>query len=88
MAFLDPEDMLRKAWRSIQNAYENGRSRAAEEALAVLQNLDLFAFDRVAKEIVKEARNKDYLHAIRYQTRIANHFRDQYKKAYKIAKGK
>jgi hypothetical protein len=42
----------------------------------------------VAEETVKEAKNKDYRHAIRYQTKIANHFREQYKKACQIAKGK
>ncbi|MDR0740906.1 MAG: extracellular solute-binding protein [Puniceicoccales bacterium] len=88
MAFLDPEDKLRKAWRSIQRARNEGRHRAADEALAVMQDLNVFAYDRVAKEIMQEAKNKDYLHAIRYQTKIANHFREQYKKAYKIAKGK
>jgi hypothetical protein len=48
----------------------------------------MFFSTTVADEIMKEAKNKDYLHAIRYQTKIANHFRKQYKKACQIAKGK
>jgi ABC-type Fe3+ transport system substrate-binding protein len=88
MAFLDPEDMLRKAWKSIQRARQRGHHKAADEALAVMQDLDIFSFDRVANEIMKEAKNKDYLLAIRYQTKIAHHFREQYKKACKIAKSK
>jgi hypothetical protein len=35
-----------------------------------------------------EVKNKDYLHATQYQTQIANHFREQYKKAAHIAKQK
>jgi ABC-type Fe3+ transport system substrate-binding protein len=88
MAFLDPEAMLRKAWRSIQHAYKEGRYEAANEALKVMQDLNMFSYERLAKEIIQEAKNKDYLRAIQYQTKIANHFRDQYKKAYKIAGGK
>ncbi|MDR2372002.1 MAG: extracellular solute-binding protein [Puniceicoccales bacterium] len=88
MAFLDPEDRLRKAWCGIQRARKEGRLKAADEALAVMEDLNTFAYDRVTKEIMQEAKNKDYLHAIQYQTKIANHFREQYKKAYKIAKGK
>ncbi|MDR2812222.1 MAG: extracellular solute-binding protein [Puniceicoccales bacterium] len=86
MAFLDPEDMLRKAWRSIQNARREGRHWAADEALAVMQDLDMFSYDHVEKEIMREVKNKDYLHAIQYQTKGTNHFREQYEKAHKIAK--
>jgi ABC-type Fe3+ transport system substrate-binding protein len=86
MAFLDPEDTLRKAWRSIQRAYKEGRHGAADEALAVMQDLDMFSYDCVIKEIMREVKNKDYLHATQYQTKVANHFRKQYEKAHKIAK--
>ncbi|MDR0418184.1 MAG: extracellular solute-binding protein [Puniceicoccales bacterium] len=86
MAFLDPEDRLRKAWRSIQYAYKEGRHGAADEALAVMQDLNMFSYDRVSKDIMQEAKNKDYLRATQYQTKMANYFRERYKKAYKIAK--
>jgi ABC-type Fe3+ transport system substrate-binding protein len=85
MAFLDPENALRKAWRSIQCAHREGRHSAADEALAVMQDLNMFSYGRVTEEIMREAKNKDYLHATQYQTKMANHFRKQYKKAYKIA---
>jgi ABC-type Fe3+ transport system substrate-binding protein len=85
MAFLDPESALRKAWRGIQRARKEGRHKAADEALAVMQDLGMFSYERVAKEIMREAKNKDYLHATQYQTKMANHFREQYKKAYKIS---
>ncbi|MDR1590887.1 MAG: extracellular solute-binding protein [Puniceicoccales bacterium] len=88
MAFLDSEDMLRKAWKSIQRARQRGHHQAADEALAVMQDLGVFSYDLVAEEIMKEARNKDYLHAIQYQTKMASRFREQYKKACRIAKGK
>jgi uncharacterized protein YhbP (UPF0306 family) len=65
---------------------KEGRNEAADNALAIMQDLDMFSCDRVAKEIMPEVKNKDYLRAIQYQTKIANHFREQYKKARKIAK--
>ncbi|MDR1435099.1 MAG: extracellular solute-binding protein [Puniceicoccales bacterium] len=88
MAFLDPGDMLRKAWRHIQNAYAEGRQTAADEALSRMQDFSLFEYDRVSKEVMKQAKNKDYLQAIQYQTQVANHFYNQYKEACKIAKRK
>jgi spermidine/putrescine-binding protein len=87
MAFLDPEDALRKAWRHIQNAYREGRREAADQALAIMEDLSIFNYNSVTKEIIAEAKNKDYLRAIRYQTAIAKQFRGQYKKACKVAKG-
>jgi ABC-type Fe3+ transport system substrate-binding protein len=88
MAFLDPGDGLREAWCSIQRAYKEGCHRVADEALAVMQDLEMFSYDRVKKEIMQEAKNKDYLQAVQYQTKTANHFRKQYEKANEIAKGK
>lgn len=87
MAFLDPEDLLHKAWSRIQKAYQSGRHEDANRALAVMQNLELFVYDRVITEVMPETRNKDYLKAIQYQTDIANHFREQYRRAAEIAKG-
>ncbi|MDR0590529.1 MAG: extracellular solute-binding protein [Puniceicoccales bacterium] len=87
IAFLEPEDALRKAWRHIQRAHKEGRHGAANRALAVMEDLSMFEYDAVAREIMVEAKNKDYLRAIRYQTAVAKKFREQYEKAYKIAKG-
>jgi ABC-type Fe3+ transport system substrate-binding protein len=88
IAFLEPEDALRKAWRHIQKARKEGRHGAAAQALAVMEDLSMFDYRTVAKEIVVEAKNKDHLRAIRYQTTVAKKFREQYEKACKIAKGK
>ena len=87
MVFLDPEDELRNAWRKIQQAYQEGRSADADKALAVMQDLQYCAYDKVITEIMPETKNKDYLLAIQYQTKIANQFRNQYKDASKIADG-
>ncbi|MDR2807063.1 MAG: extracellular solute-binding protein [Puniceicoccales bacterium] len=86
VAFSDPEDSLRKAWRHIQSARQKGHTQAAEAALALMQDLSMFTYDCVNKNIVNGAKSKDYLHAIQYQTKIAKYFRNQYKRAGKIAK--
>ncbi|MDR1303122.1 MAG: extracellular solute-binding protein [Puniceicoccales bacterium] len=86
IAFLEPEAALRKAWRQIQKARKEGRHGAAERALAVMEDLSMFDYGTVAEAIMVEAKNKDYLRAIRYQTAIAKKFREQYEKACKIAK--
>jgi hypothetical protein len=32
----------------------------------------MFSYGRVTEEIMQEAKNKDYLHATQYQTKMAN----------------
>lgn len=88
IVFLEPGDALQKAWKQIQRARKEGRYEVADRALQEMEKLELCAYDRVLKELVPEAKNKDYLKAIQYQTAIANQFRAQYKRASKIAKGK
>ncbi|MDR3317570.1 MAG: extracellular solute-binding protein [Puniceicoccales bacterium] len=88
MAFLDPEDALRKAWKKIQLAYKEGRQQEADQALADMQDLSMFSYDHARNEIMVEAKNKDYLRATQYQVAVANRLREQYKQAYRIAKGK
>ncbi|MDR2200692.1 MAG: extracellular solute-binding protein, partial [Puniceicoccales bacterium] len=76
MAFADPEENLQRAWKHIQRAYKEGRREAADQAIAVMEDLTMFAYDDVATKIMAEAKNKDFLHATQYQIKIANHFRE------------
>lgn len=88
LAFLDPNDMLIKAQKAIIKAERSGRLEDAKKAREIMQNLDVFAFDEVKDKVLKEVKNKDPLKAIRYQTQIANQFREQYIRAREIAKGR
>jgi ABC-type Fe3+ transport system substrate-binding protein len=88
LAFLDPNDVLIDARAAILKAEKEGRINDAQRAMEVLSDLSYFDYDDVQKTLVKEAKNKDPLKAIQYQTDLANKFREQYRCALSIAKGK
>jgi ABC-type Fe3+ transport system substrate-binding protein len=83
-ACLELEDALRKAWRHIQKARKEGCHGAAAQSFAVMEDLSMFDYRTIAKEIAVEAKNKDHLRAIRYQMAVVKKSREQYEKACKI----
>jgi predicted nucleic acid-binding protein len=89
MAFLDPGEILKKAWKRIQRTYKEGRRDVADRALKVFADLNMLSYDKVVTEIIPQINNsKDYLSVTQYLTEMADAFRNQYKKAYQIAKGR
>lgn len=87
LAFLDPNDVLIAARAEILKAESDGRINDAQRAMDILSDLECFDYDKVKNTLVKEAKNKDPLKAIQYQTNLANQFREQYKRALLTAKG-
>nr|MBP9914024.1 extracellular solute-binding protein [Opitutaceae bacterium] len=78
---LDTHDELRAAWRAVNRAPEPVRS----QALAVMQDLSVIAYDRANHEIKKALGSRNKVDEIRMANELGAVFRAQYRKAAEIA---
>jgi ABC-type Fe3+ transport system substrate-binding protein len=81
---LDAHPELVRAWRAIAAAPKPARS----QALAVLQQMDGVAYDRVAGEIHRRLNAKDRVEEVRLTTELGAYFRANYERAEEIAREK
>ena len=80
---LDTHAELVKAWRAIQVAPEETKTRA----LAVLQNLDAVAYERAMNEIKRALTSKNKVDEITLARNLGQTFRRNYLEAERIARG-
>lgn len=81
--FMDPFTELSKAWKAIIDAKADGRIDQAENALAVMEDLDEITYDWVFSTLVPHSKNP--LQKINLETELTKKFRQKYIKAYQIA---
>ncbi len=81
---MDNHDALVEAWREIQAAPPERRAAA----LAVLQNVDRLSYERTREEIRPRLNAKDRVEEVRLATELNAHFRAQYQRAARIARGR
>jgi len=85
VAFIDPHNELRSAWRAILQARERGDHEAAELAFEVFSNLDAINYENVSGPIRSALRSGDKLEEVRLARELADHFRNQYRQARGLA---
>ncbi|MGE9296917.1 MAG: ABC transporter substrate-binding protein [Puniceicoccales bacterium] len=85
-AFIDPGDELKAAWSAILNARADGRHADADAALAVMADLSAIDYEQ-ASTTIDAALSAGSLSTLDLQTKLSGHFRVQYEKARRIARG-
>ena len=84
--FMDTYTELSRALEAIILAREKGHEREADEALAILEDLDDISYDWMCNTLRPLLRSKKPLLEIQLSTELTDKFCKQYLKAYKIAK--
>ncbi|OHE71377.1 MAG: hypothetical protein A2007_01380 [Verrucomicrobia bacterium GWC2_42_7] len=86
-AFIDAHRELVIAWKAINCAKKENRIDDYNAAMAVFNDFSEIDYTQASGKIKKLLQQKDQLKVIQEQTRLTNHFRHQFQKAAKIAKG-
>ena len=86
-AFIDPHHEMISAWAAIQQAKTEGRDEAAAEALRIFTDLSSINYAIASEEIANILNQRTKISEVQLARRITLHFRDQYLRAERIAKG-
>ncbi len=87
ICFIDVRKELVLAWEAILNAREEGRTEAAEAALAVFQDLDRISYEAAQREI-DAALSGPRIEEVRLARKLSSHFREQYMRTKALAEGR
>tara|TARA_R100000027_G_scaffold22267_2_gene16140 strand:- start:3909 stop:5549 length:1641 start_codon:yes stop_codon:yes gene_type:complete len=88
VAFIDPHEELVQARVAILEARERGDDEAADAAEQIFSNLDAIRFSESAGPIAGVLRSGDKIEEVRMARMLADGFREQYRLAESVAKGK
>jgi hypothetical protein len=88
LAFMVPHRELVAAWEAILRARGEGRDGDAEEAMALLGNLDGFSYDEVNGTLDAVLYPTGPARALETQRRLVHRFQGQYRRARAVAEGR